>query len=76
MEDDPSGRMKAARAAMSMTDEELMTWAVGRQVNDPVRQPIVEMELKRRSNTAVYKAAIAGAVVGAVVGAVLAGHWL
>jgi hypothetical protein len=39
MEDDPNGRMKAARDAMRMTTEELMTWAVGRQANDPVRQP-------------------------------------
>ncbi len=75
MEDDPNGRMKAAREAMGMTDKELMTWAVGRMSNDPVRRPIVEMELKRRSDTAVYKATIASAVVGAVLGRAW-GHWL
>jgi hypothetical protein len=75
MEDDPNGRMKAARDVMSMTDEQLMTWAVGRMANDPFRQPVAERELKRRSNAAAYKAAIVSAAVGAAIGWAL-GHWL
>ena len=31
-----------------MTRGELMTWAVGRMANDPVRRPIAEMELTMR----------------------------
>jgi hypothetical protein len=35
MEDDPNGRMKAAREAMGVTDKELMTLGRGKNVQRP-----------------------------------------
>ena len=48
MADDPNERMKTARDLMNMTPEELVVWAVGRQANDPVRAPAVQLEFERR----------------------------
>jgi hypothetical protein len=57
MTDDKNGRMQAAREAMTMTPEELVTWAGERTANDGFRQPMVTLEFERRVTVAAQETA-------------------
>jgi hypothetical protein len=56
-DNDPNGRMKAARDAMTMAYEELVTSAVKRDANDSFQQSIVKLEFARRASVAAQEAA-------------------
>jgi hypothetical protein len=48
MTDSSDGRVQAAQAAMKMTPEALVVWAVERAHDDRLRQNIVQLEFARR----------------------------
>jgi hypothetical protein len=57
MKDNLEGRVAAAREAMGLTSEELVTWAAEKMAYDPIRQSIVRLEFERRGAAAQERAA-------------------